>query len=86
MVARVLEFTETSVSLEYAADDVPAVKKAIRDLYGEPRELADHGTSTEIEIGGEKFAFQDEWDDPCLISNSVKGSAILREIEQAVNS
>jgi hypothetical protein len=33
-----------------------------------------------VKFGGEEFTFQNEWDDPCLISHSANGDELLRDI------
>lgn len=38
------------------------------------------GIATVVSFGGETFTYQNEWDDPCLISSSNKGDELLRNI------
>ncbi|WP_139330357.1 MULTISPECIES: hypothetical protein [Sphingomonas] len=66
-------------SLEFATTDLDTVRACIRAFYGKVSSKA-AGMATVVTFGGESFTFQDEWDDPCLISHSVKGNDRLRAI------
>jgi hypothetical protein len=67
-------------SLEFDTSDRDAVRSYIRERYGEVSSKA-AGIATVVTFGGEDFTFQNEWDDPCLISHSVKGDDLLRAIQ-----
>jgi len=69
----------TFVSLEYAPQDQDSVKAVIRELFGAPM-VAQHVMSATVTIDGEDFTFQNEWDDPCLISRTARGAEILQAI------
>ncbi len=67
-------------SLEFNATDTDAVRECIRTLYGKVSSEA-AGITTVVTFAGEDFTFQDEWDEPCLISHSAKGDDLLRAIQ-----
>lgn len=71
------------LSLEFAIDDLAPVLTFVRDSYPDFKAKS-AGIATIIRFGGEKFTFQSEWDDPCLISSSTKGDALLRYVHDAV--
>jgi hypothetical protein len=67
------------LSLEMGSEDLDAVKAHIKSTYpdvtSEPA-----GIATRVQFAGADFTFQNEWDDPCLISGSVEGDRLLRSI------
>lgn len=67
------------LSLEFDTSDLDAVRSYIRDRYADMSSKA-AGVATVVTFGGEDFTFQNEWDDPCLISRSVRGDDLLRAI------
>ncbi|MEG3145968.1 hypothetical protein U1839_15010 [Sphingomonas sp. RT2P30] len=67
------------LSLEFASSYLAAVRDHIRARYPDV-ETEFAGIATIVRFGGEEFTFQNEWDDPCLISGSAKGDVILRSI------
>ena len=67
------------LSLEFEVTDLDAVQSYIQDHYAGVRSKA-AGIVTIVTIKGEPFTFQNEWDDPCLISGSAKGDELLRAI------
>lgn len=66
-------------SLEFDTSDLDAVRSYIRERYEEVSSKT-AGIATVVTFGGEDFTFQNEWDDPCLISHSVKGDDLIRAI------
>ena len=74
-----MTLTGGGVSLEFDTADAPTVRKAIARRYGRMRRrwlvLA-----AEVTFGGESFVFQNEWNDPCLISRSAAGAEMLERI------
>ena len=58
----------------------------IKYLFGksEVKPLAHIGSV--YSFGGAEFVFQDEWNDPCLISDSERGDTALRRLSEALNS
>ena len=69
------------LSLEIDSGDLDAVKAYIKaefpDVASEPAGIADR-----VKFGGAEFTFQNEWDDPCLISGSSEGDRLLRSIHE----
>ena len=79
-----LSLPDGNTSLEFASDDIEAVRQAILDLFGEPTS-EQHITYSTIAFGGERFLFQNEWDDPCLIASTEAGSRLLLQIERRLS-
>lgn len=69
----------TVTSLEFNPKDKDAVKAVIRELYGDPKVIS-HGIVSTVQVDGEEFTYQNEWDDPCLITSTVRGAGILQLI------
>lgn len=79
MPERILELSNGHCSLEFAPDDIPEIRKAIQVIWGDPRS-GSYVASQSVEFGGCKFVYQNEWDDPCLISLSIEGNPLLRQL------
>jgi hypothetical protein len=72
-------------SLEFEMGDLASVKSAIREIYGRP--VSDNNPFlAEIRFGGSSFTFQNEWDDPCLVSGSSEGDEILQTLHAHLNT
>ena len=71
--------TETIFSLEFAPEDKADVRAAIQELFGQPQ-ITPEVVSATVLFGGECFTYQDEWDDPCLISSSARGKDMLERL------
>jgi hypothetical protein len=67
------------LSLEIESDSLDAVRAYLREAYSDLTSTR-AGISAIVEFGGESFTFQNEWDDPCLISGSRGGDALLRAV------
>lgn len=67
------------LSLEFEDGDLQRVGLSIRELYPNASSYW-AGIFKVYSFGGCEFTFQNEWDDPCLISNSDDGDAILRSL------
>lgn len=67
------------LSLEFDTSDLDTVRSYIEGCYAEVRTKA-AGIATIVIFGGEDFTFQNEWDDPCLISQSATGDDLLRAL------
>jgi hypothetical protein len=67
------------LSLEFGPSDLEAVRSYIREHYPDTGSKV-AGIATVVKFGGEDFTFQNEWDDPCLISHSSEGDKLLRNI------
>ncbi|WP_262027479.1 hypothetical protein [Microvirga sp. Mcv34] len=72
-------------SLEFRSEDAPFIQAAIRELFGEPRQLNEYAVSATVTIGNADFTYYYEWDDPCLISSSSEGDAVLTAIAQRLS-
>lgn len=85
MALTLLPLSNGHYSLEFEPTDLPSVASAIRDHYGVP-DKRQYPTSAEYRFGGCSFTFQNEWDDPCLISGSAAGDEILRNLHNALDT
>jgi hypothetical protein len=85
MAVTLLLLSDGHSSLEFDPSDMPSVASAIRDHYGEV-DKRQYPMLVEYRFGGCSFTFQNEWDDPCLISASVEGDQILRILHATLNS
>jgi len=83
MAVTLLPLLNGHYSLEFEPADLPQVAAAIRDRYGVPNKRQ-HSTSAEYRFGGCSFSFQNEWDDPCLISGSSEGDRMLQSLHDAL--
>jgi len=75
-LVRLLPLSGGGASLEFDEADLPAVRAAIAELFG-PMRRKWFALAAEVTFGGESFAFQNEWSDPCLISRSPRGAEML---------
>jgi hypothetical protein len=66
-------------SLEFEPSDIERVIDCIKDLYPEAEAIS-YGMASSVRFAGCGFTFQNEWDDPCLISHSLIGAKHLRKI------
>jgi hypothetical protein len=85
MVARLLDLPDDLCSLEFDKPDLDAVRAAIRKTWGEPK-IVDYAMSASVEFGGQSFTYQNEWDDPCLISSTPAGREILEALADLLNA
>ena len=79
MNVRILELNNGHVSLEFGEKDVSLVAMTATKLFGEVSHKP-YIMAAEVYFGGAKFTYQDEWNDPCLISNTDLGDACLRRV------
>lgn len=79
MAISIQHLPDGGASLEFDAGDVAAVRAAIAARYGKMHRRW-FVLSAEVTFGGERFAFQKEWIDPCLISHSERGAEMLEQI------
>jgi len=84
MSVTLLSLPDGNSSLEFASDDIEAVLQASLDLFGRAASER-HLTYSTIAFGGEKFLFQNEWDDPCLIASTEAGSDVLFHVERRLS-
>ena len=67
------------ISLDYDSSDHQTVRDFIREQFPEVS-TKPVGIAIIVSFGGEQFTFQHYWDDPCLISSTDGGDALLRHI------
>ncbi len=79
MTATLLTLSNGHLSLEFDTSDLPAVREAIRRRYGEPS-VERYVTLSVLRFADSSFTFQNDWDDPCLISGSAEGDDILKAL------
>jgi hypothetical protein len=80
-MAELLKLSGGHTSLELDPAELDAVASIIKELYGMPDVERDVMSSTH-KFGSETFVFQNEWDDPCLISSSPEGDRILEALAE----
>jgi hypothetical protein len=85
MAVTLLPLSDGHSSLEFEPADIPSMASAIRDRYGEIHKRH-YAMSTEYRFGGCSFTFQNERDDPCLISASAEGDEILTTLYATLNA
>jgi hypothetical protein len=85
MAVKLLTLSTGHVSLEFEPADLTRVAAAIRDRYGVAATQQFSPFTAKLAFGGCEFTFHDEWDEPCLISGSAEGDAILQALCAALN-
>jgi hypothetical protein len=80
MEIKLLELEGGAVSLEFDEADQTSLSTAIRERFGVIRIIEKAPLYDVIEFGGERFTYYHQWD-PCLISQSLAGAKMLREIK-----
>lgn len=75
---QVLELSTGNVSLEFEPDETGEVFRRL-ESFGKLKRTK-HVVHDLIRLGDLEFVHYFEWDDPCLIANSSKGSAVLRTL------
>jgi hypothetical protein len=78
-MAELLKLSAGHYSLEFDPAELPVVASAIKELYGIP-DVEDFGMAINYTFGGQSFTFQNDLDDPCLISSSTDGDRILEAL------
>lgn len=78
-MAELLKLSDGHYSLELDSAELDALASIIKDMYGIPDVERDIMSSRHT-FGGQSFTFQNEWDDPCLISTSAEGDRILEAL------
>jgi hypothetical protein len=79
MPFRLLTCDDGVVSLEFEPGDMDELRAAIMRQFGGLNDER-HVVSSDVHFGGESFTFQNEWDDPCLITSTESGRTILRRL------
>lgn len=85
MAANLLTLSNGHVSLEFDPADLPIVKAAIEGLFGSIA-IKQFPMAADIKFGGADFTYQNEWNDPSLISGTDLGDQHLRRIFSALST
>ena len=85
MTTQIVKIKNGLTSLEFEEDDMSAVRSTIVALFGKAS-VTKYVMASEVKFGGETFAFQNEWDDPCLISGTEQGGEYLQRIHAALKA
>jgi hypothetical protein len=80
MAFSLMPLSDGLVSLEFEVDDHEALRQTIRAMYGNVQQQPAGPWIDKVSFGGQEFVYQDEWDEPCLIAHTPKGSEILKEL------
>src|SRR3546814_2554213 len=75
---KLIELDAGNVSLEYRPEDEAVVKRRLGEA-GRLR-VTKAATHDVISVAGMRFIAMNDWDEPCLISQSIAGAALLRSI------
>ncbi|WP_171178771.1 hypothetical protein [Ruegeria sp. HKCCD8929] len=84
MAIGLLKLSSGHFSLEFEEEDVSDVVEAIRTEFGKA-EQKQFVMAREVKFGGATFVFQNEWQDPCLVSSSLQGDQCLRQIHEKLS-
>ena len=69
------------LSLEMDAAGLQAVRSYVKRTY--PTVTTETAaTYSRISFGGSEFLHENEWNDPCLISQTAEGDALLRSVAE----
>ena len=77
MPFKLLPCDDNLLSLEFEPSDLDIVRAAIVRHFGAIT-VERARSFLEVRFGGESFTFQNEWDEPCLITSTASGREILR--------
>ncbi len=75
---KLIELDAGNVSLEYRREDAGVVRRRLGEA-GRLR-VTKAATHDVISVAGMKFIAMNDWNEPCLISQSIAGAALLRSI------
>jgi hypothetical protein len=85
MAVNLLRLPDGHFSLEFDPSDTLHVNSVISAIYGKPVKTQ-YAISAMYAFRGVEFTFQNEWDDPCLISGSEEGDIILENLFNMVSA
>jgi len=85
MAFTLLDCSNGVSSLEFAESDIDRLKSFLETEYGRPR-IKRRIVHDELTFSNEQFTFYNEWGDPCLISSTAQGRAILQKIAEKLNA
>ena len=75
---KLLELPEGMVSLEFEPSERDALMERLKKHGSFKKRL--YATHAKISIGADQFIYENEWDEPCLISTSASGASLLRQL------
>lgn len=79
MAFNLLQLSHEHYSLEFDPKDMKLVTEVIQSNYENPQ-VKHYATCMSIKFSGCDFVYQNEWDDPCLISQCSSGAQILKTL------
>ena len=79
MTVSLLRLPNGDCSLEFALEDIDRVRAALLLKYGTPV-VERFPFLTVYKFPTASLTFQNEWDDPCLISSSAHGAEMLEHL------
>ena len=85
MTIALLKLRNGHLSLEFDEKDIPEVVETITTVFGNADEKQ-CVMAAEVKFGEATFIFQNEWQDPCLISSTHKGDQCLRQVHEKLNT
>lgn len=85
MAVRLIQIDDKTLSLEFDVADIDRVEATIKNKYGKLRKKR-AGIATNYKFGGCNFNFQNEWEDPCLITDTAKGREILKDLNSLLST
>ena len=71
------------LSLDFETSNLETFWSHLRQHHPDMRTKMS-GIYTVVTLGGERFLFGNEWDDPCLISETSEGDELLRAIHRSL--
>lgn len=74
----VLELGSDRVSLEFSLDELPTILSRLQRRGKVTRRQ--EATFDVLMVQGEELLLMNEWDEPCLLSKTAAGNAILRSL------
>lgn len=83
---RLLRLTGGGSSLEFDVADIADVRAALHKRVGAHQRREEHALFTVYHFAGCSLTFQNEWDDPCFISNTAEGDRMLADLYADLSS
>lgn len=83
-MASLIHLQDGAVSLELWEEELPEVRRLIEANWGRPG-VVRHANCATLAFAGEDFTFQNEWNDPCLISRTQDGANVLKSLCDHLN-
>ena len=78
---RLFTLNDGRVSLEFESDEWRFVQSGLSKTAGRKRyKVREEATHDMIEICGEELVVMNEWEEPCLISLTEQGDALIKRV------